>query len=251
MSPVQNAARPQLYARLAGLLYLIVILFGGFAEGFVMNKLTVPGDAGATINNILSSPELWRLGLIANLVVPLVAVVQLWLEYLIFRPAGERLALLFVLLNLASLSVEAVSKVFMLMIQPAAIMTSNGASHDVAFGLARMWLTAQDLSFHVALIFFGSACLVSGWLIFRSGFLPKAIGLIFQLAGVSYLVASFAALFAPEFGVSLAPWIFIPVLAGEVSLCLWLLIRGVNVEAWRQAASAASRSAPSATVTNH
>lgn len=221
-------ARPQLYARAAGALYLAVIVLGGFAEGYVINAFVAPGDDGATIRAILQNPTLWKVGLTANLVVPLIAVVQLWIEYMLLRPAGKSLALLFVLLNLASLSVEAVSKMFQLMVLPLASSGVPGA--DAA--LASLALLGHGVAFHIALIFFGAACLVSGTLIWRSGYLPRFVGVLMQLAGLSYLVASFAELLAPSFASMITPGILLPVLVGEATFCLWLLIKGVNVGRW-------------------
>jgi Domain of unknown function (DUF4386) len=71
---------PQAYARTAGALYLLVILFGGFSEGFVMNTLIVSGDAAATAHNITAASGLWQLSVAADLIVPLIAVAQLWIE---------------------------------------------------------------------------------------------------------------------------------------------------------------------------
>ncbi len=214
---------PQPYARLAGAIYLAVILLGGFAEGFVTNVLVVPGDDAATIAAILQRPELWQSGVLANLFVPLIAVPQLWLEYRLLRPAGRELALLFVLLNIAALSVEAVSKVFQLMVLPLA---------SEAPSLAPLALLGHDVAFYVTLIFFGSACLVIGALIWRSGYLPRVIGVLMGLAGVCYLIACFAELFAPSLGRLINPGILLPVLVGEASFCLWLLIKGVDVARW-------------------
>ena len=228
-------ASPQAYARLAGLIYLLVIVFGGFSEGYVMNTLVVAGDAAATGRNILGAPELWRWSVAGNLVVPVIAVVQLWIEYLLLRPVSRNLAWLFVFLNLASLAVEAVSKLFLLMVEPIL----SGAAGGGAFApgqvqaLAHLALVGHDIAFNIALIFFGAACLVSGTLIFRSGYLPRAVGVLMQVAGASYLIASFSALVAPAFAGLITPWILLPPLVGESSLCLWLLVRGVNLARWR------------------
>ncbi|MBU4435603.1 MAG: DUF4386 domain-containing protein [Alphaproteobacteria bacterium] len=218
--------RPQLYARSAGALYLLVIVFGAFSEGYLRGLLVVPGDAAATVARIVAKPDLWRLGVAANLVVPLIAIVQLWLEYLLLRPAGRNLALLFVLLNAASLAVEAVSKVFELMVLPLA--AGGGDPH----GLAAMALLGHDMAFNVALIFFGAACLVSGTLIFRSAYLPRALGILMQVAGASYLVVTASSLFAPKLADVVSPMAFALILSGEGSLCLWLLIMGVRRDRW-------------------
>ena len=228
--------RPQLYARFAGLIYLFVIVFGGWSEGFVMSALVVPGDATATANNILGADPVWRMSVAGNLLVPILAVLQLWIEYLLLKPASRNLALLFVLFNGVSLAIETVSKLFLLMVAP--VLTDPGHAAvfepDQVHALAGLMLTAHDISFHIALIFFGVACLLIGALIFRSGYLPRFLGVLMGLAGVCYLVATFGALFAPAFGQAISPWILLPVLVGESAMCLWLLLKGVNVKRWRE-----------------
>lgn len=226
--PWDIQTRPQLYARATGALYLCVIVLGGLAEGLVMNALVSPGDDQATAAAILEQSSLWRLGLAANLLVPLIAVVQLWLEYLLFRPAGRQLAILFVLLNLASLSVEAVSKLFQLLVLPLA---ERGAA-DI--GLVRLALLGHATAFNVALIFFGAALLVLGALIWRSTYVPRIIGVLVLVAGASYLAASLSQLLLPTVAEQLGAVVYAPMLIGEASLCLWLLVRGVNVPGWKR-----------------
>lgn len=231
-------ASPQLYARTGGLLYLLIIVLGGFAEGFVMNSLVVAGDAAATAHNIMASPGLWNLSVAGNLLVPVLAVAQTWIFYLLLRPVSRQLVLLSVFLMLVSLSVEAVSKLFLLAVMPIlASVNHPGAFEPLqAQALAHLSLVLHDIAFNIALIFFGVGCLVDGYLIFRSGFLPKLIGLLMQLAGLCYLIACFAALLAPAFADAITPAILIPSLIGEASFCLWLLIKGVHVAKWRERA---------------
>ena len=229
-------ARPQVYARFAGLIYLFVIVFGGYSEGFVMSALVVPGDAAATAQNILGAESVWRMSVGGNLLVPILAVLQLWIEYLLLKPVSRNLALLFVLFNGVSLAIETVSKLFLLMVAPVLADPGYAAvfEPDQVYALADLMLTAHDISFHIALIFFGFACLLIGSLIFRSGYLPRFLGVLMGLAGISYLVATFGALFAPAFGQAISPWILLPVLIGESALCLWLLLKGVNLKRWRE-----------------
>jgi hypothetical protein len=231
---------PQRYARWGGALYLAIILLGAFAEGFVTNKLVVSGDAAATAHNIATSMSLWRLGVACNFVVVLLAVPLLWIEYLLLRPVSKRLVLLAVMFNLVSLAVEAISKLFLLVVSPVLAnpeLLTAFAPPQVAV-LANLALKSHDVAFNIALIFFGFTCLLYGYLIIRSGFLPKAIGVLMQLAGGSYLVACFSAMFAPALSNLITPIILIPPLIGESSFCLWLLVKGVDVTKWQQRASA-------------
>ena len=225
---------PIWYARLGGALYLAIILFGGFSEGFVNGKL-MAGDAATTAHNILASAGLWRLGTAANLLLVLCAVPLLWIEFQLLRPVSKSLALLGLLLNVVSLAVEAISKLFQLLVLP--ILQS--ADYVRAWGpvrvalLANLALKSHDIAFNIALVFFGFTCLVHGYLIIKSGFLPAVLGVLMQVAGAAYLVACLAALFAPALADQLIPAILLPPLVGELSLCLWLLIKGVNASRWQ------------------
>lgn len=235
MSTHSIKTSPQLYARIGGALYLVIILFGMFSEGFVASKLLVAGDAAASARHILAAPGLWQVSVAANVLVVLCAVPLLWIEYLLLRPVSKPLVLLSVLFNLISLAVEAVSKVFLLMVMP--ILAS--AEYHHAFGatqlpvLAHLVLRSHDIAFNIALLFFGCTCLLNGYLIFKSSYFPKALGILMQVAGGSYLVACWAALFAPALADVLLPGILLPSLIGELSVCLWLLVKGVNVAQWQ------------------
>src|ERR1700694_5383001 len=101
---------PQGFARLGGALYLVIIVLGAFAEGFVTNTLIVSGDAVTTAHNIMASPVLWRLSVAGDLIVALCAVPLLWIEYVLLRPVSKHLVLIAVLFNLVSLAVETLSK---------------------------------------------------------------------------------------------------------------------------------------------
>jgi len=232
---------PQRYARWGGVLYLAIIVLGAFAEGFVANKLVVSGDAAATAHNILASPGLWRFSVAGDLLVVLFAVPLLWIEYLLLRPVGKQLVLLAVLFNLVSLAVEAISKLFLLVVVP----TLGTADYLRVFEpqqlevLANLALRSHDIAFNIALIFFGFTCIVNGYLIFKSGYLPKFVGVLMQIAGLSYLTACFAALLAPAFADLITPAILLPPLVGESSFCLWLLVKGVNIVKWKERVAAA------------
>ena len=226
---------PQAYARIGGALYLIIIVLGLFAEGFVSSTLIVSGDAGATAQNIMASPALWRVGVAANLIVPICAVPLLLIEYLLLRPVNRHLVLLAVLFNVVSLAMEGVSKIHLLEVTA---LLEEGSAYSAAFepqqlhALVQLALKSHGAAWNLALIFFGFTCVIYGVLIFKSGYLPKAIGVLMQLAGMSYLTACFSAFFAPALADRIIPGILLPAFIGESSLCLWLLVKGVNLQKW-------------------
>lgn len=237
MSNTSIEASPQVYARTGGALYLAIILLGGFSEGYVSSQLLAAGDVARTAHNILGSPQVWRLGVAADLLVALLAVPLLWIEYLLLRPVSRQWVLLAVLFNLVSLGVESISKLFLLMVVPtlAPAGVLQAFSPEQLQMLANLALRSHDMAFNISLLFFGGTCIVNGWLIFRSGYLPRFVGVLMQLAGLAYLIACSAALFAPVLANLIIPAILVLPLIGESSMSLWLLIKGVNVAKWREA----------------
>jgi hypothetical protein len=171
-----------------------------------------------------------------------IIVLGAFAEGFVANKLSRQLVLLAVLFNLVSLAVESISKLFLLVVMP----TLSSADFLGAFEpqqrevLANLALRSHDIAFNIALIFFGLACLVNGYLIFRSGYLPKLIGVLMQIAGWSYLIACFAALFAPALSDLITPLILLPLLIGESSFCLWLLVKGVNVTKWNERLSMAA-----------
>jgi Domain of unknown function (DUF4386) len=138
-----------------------------------------------------------------------------------------------------SLAVEAISKLFLLGVAPMLGSADylKGFDPQQLQILANLALSSHDIAFNIALIFFGFTCLVNGYLIFKSGYLPRLVGILMEIAGFSYLIACFAALFAPAFADLITPAILLPPLIGESSLCLWLLIKGVNIARWNERVS--------------
>jgi hypothetical protein len=236
--PVETS--PQLYARIGGALYVVIIVLGLFGEAFVRDRLIVSGDVAATATNIRSQELLWRLHIAGELFLLMCAVSLLFILFVLLRPVSRDLALLAVFFNLVSIGLEAAITLYLL----EALSTLGNARYLNAFspeqlyGLARLSLRAHSNGFGVSLIFFGCFCLVVGYLIFRSGYLPRAIGVLMQIAGLSYLANSFALVLSPTVANRLFPAILVPAFIGEASLALWLLVKGVNVPKWKAKADA-------------
>lgn len=231
---------PMALARTCGALYLVVIVLGIFGEAFVRGRIIVPGDAAATADHLRSMESLWRVGIASEFVLLVCASLMTAIFYVLFRPVSRVLALMKLCLNVVSISVEAVSAMDLI----AALFPLGRATSLSAFtpeqlnGLAMMSLRAHGNGFGVALLFFGVECVIIGWLIIRSGYFPKAIGVLMQIAGVCYVTNSFALLLSPALANVLFPAILLPAFIGELSLCLWLLIKGVNVERYTALAAA-------------
>jgi hypothetical protein len=228
---------PQVYARIGGVLYLIVIIIGFCTEFFVRDKLVVSGDVSATANNIMASESLWRISIAADVILLVCAVALTLILYVLLRPVNKNLALLAVFFNIVEFPIEAVSKLFLF----AALFLSGNADYLKAFephqlhALVKISLRLHDYGFGIDLVFFGFACLVYGYLLFRSGYFPRTLGVLMAIAGLSYLANSFTLILAPAYAGTIF-LILVLALIGELSLCLWLIVKGVNVAKWNEMA---------------
>jgi membrane-associated PAP2 superfamily phosphatase len=236
-------ASPRLLARVAGALYLVNIIAGAFGIGVVPGLVIVPGDAAATAHNLQAHELLYRLGLVAHLVTTVTNVPLAVIFYDLFKVVSRRLALLVVFFTLVGTAIEAAG----LVSQFAPLVLLGGEPYTGALPAAHLQALAYlpgDLSaagYSVTEVFFGFYAVCIAWLVLDSTFLPRPIGLLMALDGLAYLTYSFANLLAPGLAAHLIPWILLPSLLGEGSLCLWLLVVGVDVERWQGRARAALR----------
>jgi Domain of unknown function (DUF4386) len=227
---------PQLYARVAGVFYLAIIVLGLFGEVFVRGALVVSGDAAATANNIFSSPLLWRAGIVGDLMMHVCDIPVIVIFYLLLRPVSASLALFAAFINLIQTAVLVANKLNLLV--PLFLLEDTrylkAFSPEQLHGLSALAINAHGHGFGIGLIFFGFGCLATGYLIFKSGYFPKILGVLMFVAGLSYLINSFALLLVPSFAALIFPGALVPAFVGELSLTLWLIVKGVNVEEWKR-----------------
>jgi Domain of unknown function (DUF4386) len=230
---------PQVYARIGGVLYLIIIVIGFCSEFFVRERLVVSGDVTATANNIMASESLWRITIAGALILLVCSIALTLILYVLLRPVNKTLALLAVFFNIVEFPIEAASKLSLF----AALFLSGNADYLKAFephqlhALVQISLKLHDYGFGIDLVFFGFACLVYGYLLFRSGYFPRTLGVLMAIAGLSYLTNSFTLILAPAYAGTISP-ILVLALIGELSLCLWLMVKGVDEQRWKEQASA-------------
>lgn len=226
-------------ARIGGILYLVIIVAGVFGEMFVRGKLIVAGNATATANNIVASQLLWRMGIAGDLVMHVCDVPLMLILYILLKPVNKNLALLAVLFTLIQTAVLVAYKLNLF----HALFLLGDADYLKALephqlhALAYAFIRSDAYGFGFGLIFFGFACLVIGYLITRSGYLPKLIGVLMQIGGLCYIINSFALILAPKVAQILVPAIMIPSFIAEMSFCLWLIVKGVNIPKWEKQVS--------------
>jgi len=236
LRPGSPAVSPQRYARIGGLLYLIIIVAGVSGELFLRGPMIVSGNAAATAEHIELEPTLWRVSLAGDLVMHLCDVGVMLAFYVLLRPVSQNLAFAAVLFNLIQTAVAVANKMNLMV----PLFLLGDAGYLGAFtleqrqALSYVAVRTHDYGFGVALVFFGLECLVVGYLIVRSGYLPGVLGVLMQIAGASYLVNSFALILAPAVASRLFPAIMLPPFVAELSMALWLLLKGVNIAKWEQ-----------------
>lgn len=219
------------HARVAGLLYLVIIVCGVAGEFFIRSSLIVPGDGAATAANIAAAPGLFRAGFAADAIMVLSDVALAVLLYRLLRPVSETLALLAAAFRLVQAGVLGVN----LLNYYAPILLLTGTGYASALGaeqthaLVSFFLDLHGHGYDLGLLFFGLSNLVLGYLVARSGFLPAVLGYGLQAAGVVYLLGSFTRFLLPGYLSVVEPLYLVPLVA-ELAFCLWLLVKGVRTD---------------------
>lgn len=234
MSRGENS--PRAYARIGGALYLSLILLGLFAE-IARDKIVVWDDPAATAAHLASAETLWRLAMVAEYVALICALALAMIYFVLLKPVSRELNLLATFLRLVAIAVQAIAVLNL----DTALSALGRAPSLAAFppselqAMALAAIKAHGHGYALALLFFGTCFLIHGRLIFRSGFLPRVLGILIQIAGVCYAGNSLALFLAPAFDAKIFPAVLLPCFVAEVSLTVWLLTKGVDEAKWREA----------------
>lgn len=230
-----------LQARVAGLLYLFILVSGTFVYVFVRGGLTSPGNAAATATNILEHELYFRLGFVIEIFTSLSNLPLLVIFYNLFKPVSRILSLLVAFILFAMAIIECIN----LLNHFAPLILLKDESYLSAFkpeqlqALVYMYLELCKVGIGLTIVFGGCYCLIMGYLIFKSTFLPNILGVLMTISGLCYLT-NVALFLVPEHAAFLFPYILMPGGAGELSLSLWLLLMGVNIPKWEKQAGAVS-----------
>ncbi len=225
---------PLFYARVAGVGYLVIIVTGIFAEFFVRSGLVVPGDATATAHNIVASELLFRSGLASEFVMLTSDVAVALALYVVFRGVSRSLALLAAFFRLTHAAIVGVNLLNMYV----PLLLLGDARYLAVFepgqlhALALLFLEAHGYGYAIGLVFFGAYCAVLGYLILRSGYVPRLLGFLLLCAAAGYLIDSFARTLLSDYAqyeALLGLVVLLPAFVGELSFSLWLVVKGVDV----------------------
>ncbi len=229
---------PRRVGRILALLSLTVIVGGVFAQGFVSNRLINFSDPTATANNILAHQGLFRLSFTIFLIEMICNVATSALWYVLLRPVSQPIALVAAFIDLAGAICKTFARTFY--IAPLGLLLASvGGASTVFHGLtpeqlqsiALILLKANGAGTQVAMAFFGVSVPLNGYLIFRSGFMPRWLGVLGMIAGLGWLTFIY-----PPLGSSLFNFTAPYGLLVAIIMIIWLLVRGVNEEKWKQQA---------------
>jgi hypothetical protein len=220
-----------MYAKVAGVLLLLSLIAGGFGEAYVPSKLIVSSDATATAQNVQAFHSLFRMGFAAYLVEAVSDIALSLIFYVLLRPVRKDIAILAAFFGLVGTAVFATSELFYL--APSLIL--GGGDYLRTFDPGQL-NTLALLSFKLFTyggvmftVFYGVAWVLRGYLIFRSAYLPKFLGVLMTLGGLGFIVRNFLLALAPSYAPSSLLLLMLP---GGLSLPVWLLVKGIDSRTW-------------------
>jgi len=229
---------PRLVARLAGVFFLLTIVGGIIAQGFISERLVNFGDAAATANNILANKGLFQIGFTIYLIEMACQIVAAALIYRLLKPVNRTLALLMLLFEFAGIVIKTFARVFY--ITPMYVLdggvTLSGFDAEQLRSISLLLLKVNDYGAATAIAFFGFSTLMDGYLVFRSGFLPRWLGVMGMIAAFGWL-----AFLYPPLGYSVFMFAALFGLLASAAKIFWLIVFGVDEKKFRAVEAAAER----------
>ena len=232
----QERVSVQAYARTAGVLALLSLIAGGFGEAYAPSRIIVSTDAAATVGNLKALDFLFRMGFAAYLIEAICDITLALVLYVLLKPVHRYLSLLATFFGLVGTAVFGAAELFYF--APTLLLRGTdslkGFSPDQLNTLALLSLKLYVLGGAIFTAFYGAACVVRGYLIFRSGYLPKALGVLLTIAGVAFVVRNFALVLAPAYP---SGGLLLLILPGFLAMTVWFLVKGVDVAKWEARAA--------------
>ena len=226
-------ASPRFKARMTGVFEVLEGMTSAFGQVFVLGRLVVFSDAAATAANILGHQRLFWLGFVSSLIGVACHIAWTLLFYELFKPVNRSLSLLAAFVGLVVCGLQALTSLLYL----APLLILQGGSSVSAFtaeqlqALALIFLKLNAYAFEIDLVFFGFWCVLAGYLIFRSTFLPRILGVLLAIDGLGWAIYMY-----PPMANHLFPFIAAASALAEIPLQLWLVVMGVNPQRWKEQA---------------
>jgi Domain of unknown function (DUF4386) len=224
-------------AKVAGVLYLLIAVLAGFVHFYVPGELFVSGDAGTTASNIMASQGLFRMSIASELVILLSEIVLTVLLYGLLKPVNKTLSLVAAVSRLAMTTIHGVN----LLNHFIVLLVLGGAGYLTVFqpnqlnALVTLFLDSYNYGYTIGIVFFTLHTFTLAYLIFKSGYFPKILGVLFMLAAFGYLIDSFSHVLIPDYKTG-PVYLALPIAIAEIAFPLWLLIKGLNAKQWEKRA---------------
>lgn len=226
----------RIQTRVAGVLYLLLAIIGPFSLIYVPSALYVAGDAAATAQKIGASMELFRAGMVGDMLIVVIEVVLSVLLYKLLAPVSKTLSLIATSARLGMTIVQAINVLNKLFV----VLLLSGDAYLQAFdvnyrqSLVMLFLSANKQTVLIWEVFFGLHLIVLAYLVYKSHYFPWVLGVLLALAALGYLADSFGNLLLPQYVDIYTLLVSIAAPIGELAFTLWLLIKGINAEQWRR-----------------
>ena len=217
-------------ARIAGFCYLVVIATGLFSEVFVRQALRISNNSLATAQNIQANEMLFRWGFVTDLINFVVGIPTILIIYHFFKKSYKvllQIALALVIIQTAIIAVNLLNQITPLLLLSNDSYLNTFQQNQLAT-LSLLSLNIQSQGYAIGLVFFGLYCILVGFVIYKTTAIPKILGILYAIAGLCYLINSFTMFLSKGFANPLFIYLAIPIFIGELSLCLWLLIKGID-----------------------
>jgi hypothetical protein len=229
---------PEAYARTIGVLYALLFFLGPAAFFMGRTSVYVPGDPAATVEGLMAAESTFRTGMVAETAIVIIEILTSAMLYVLFRPVNQPLSLASSFARFGQAMLQAVN----LLTAVPALLLLGGAGYLSVFEpdqLNALVLMFMDMNAFVIMIWgliFGFHLVLLGYLVLRSGFLPKFLGILLLIGAAGYLLQSYGHLLAPQFDDILSTAVIFMSVPGELGFTVWLLIKGVNGERWEERA---------------
>lgn len=218
-------------ARIAGLLYLVVVLTGILSLAYIPSQTVVWNDAAASFRKLSQSAQLFRLGIAANLLCSLFFLLLPLVLYRLLSPVNKSWAILMVVFAAASVPISIVN----IQHKFAVLTLISGENYLQPFSIGQLqsqvmfYLQQYENGNVVVQLFWGLWLLPFGYLVYRSGILPKLLGILLMLGCLGYLINCFGNILFPAYSsLGISSYVRLPASIGEIGACLWLLLFGAK-----------------------
>jgi len=222
----------QRYARIAGILFLVSLVAGGFGEAYVPSKLIVSGDAAATVANLRNFDFLYRLGFAGFLIESLCDIALALILYALLKPVSKYLSLLAAFFGLMGTALFAFAELFYF--SPLLIMRDSGYlqtfSPDQLNSLVLLSLKFYGFAGMIFTAYYGMGWIVRAYLMWNSGYFPKFLAVLMAIGGTGFVVRNFLMILAPAYASDVLLMLMFP---GGLIMTVWLMWKGVDVAKWK------------------